>query len=331
MPNILVLNAIHPDGIARLEAEPGYAVTRPAPFTPEALAAHLREAEGIITRGTRIDRALLGQAPRLRFVCRHGVGYDNVDVPALTERGITLAITPEANAASVAEHALMLMLALSRRIVDFNAGVRRGDWVVPAQSRTSDLAGCAVLLLGFGRIGSRVARLCAAFGMRVLVHDPYVPGNTVSGLGFEPAPDLAAALGIADIVSLHCPSDATTRGMVDAGFLAAMRPGALLVNTARGTLVDEAALEAALRAGHLAGAGLDVVHTEPMTSAIPLLALDSVVVTPHVAASTRQGLHRMALASAQNTIDFFAGRLNPASIVNREVVDDRPSEGGVNA
>lgn len=324
MPNILVLNAIHPDGIARLEAEPGYAVTRPAPFTLEALAAHLREAEGIITRGSRIDRALLGQAPRLRFVCRHGVGYDNVEVPALTERGITLAITPEANAASVAEHALMLMLALSRRIVDFNAGVRRGDWVVPAQSRTSDLAGCTVLLLGFGRIGSRVARLCAAFGMRVLVHDPYVPGNTVSGLGFEPAPDLAAALGIADIVSLHCPSDATTRGMVDAGFLAAMRPGALLVNTARGTLVDEAALEAALRAGHLAGAGIDVVHTEPMTSAIPLLALDSVVVTPHVAASTRQGLHRMALASAQNTIDFFAGRLNPASIVNREAVDYRP-------
>ncbi|MBR0644478.1 hydroxyacid dehydrogenase [Plastoroseomonas hellenica] len=315
MPNILVLNAIHPDGIARLEAEPGYAVTRPVPFTPEVLSAHLRQAEGIITRGTRIDRDLLRQAPRLRFVCRHGVGYDNVDVPALTERGITLAITPEANAASVAEHALMLMLALSRRIVGFNADVRRGDWVVPAQSRTSDLAGCAVLLLGFGRIGSRVARFCSGFGMRVLVHDPYVPDNTVSGLGFEPAPDLASALGIADIVSLHCPSDATTRGMVDAGFLAAMKPGALLVNTARGTLVDEAALEAALRAGHLAGAGLDVVHTEPMTSAIPLLALDSVIVTPHVAASTRQGLHRMALAAAQNTIDFFAGRLNPGAIV----------------
>ena len=165
--------------------------------------------------------------------------------------------------------------------------------------------------------------------MHVLVHDPYVPANTVGALGFEPAPDLGAALGRADIVSLHLPSDASTRGMVDAAFLDAMKTGALLVNTARGTLVDEAALEAALRSGHLAGAGLDVVHDEPMTSPIPLLALDSVVVTPHVAASTRQGLRRMALAAAGNTIDFFAGRLSPSAVINREVLADdrRPAAG----
>ncbi|HWX48472.1 MAG TPA: hydroxyacid dehydrogenase [Roseomonas sp.] len=319
MPDILVISPIHRDGLARLEAEPGFTLIPPSEVTPASLPGLLARAEGIIVRGTRVDHALLDQAPRLRFVCRHGVGYDSVDVPALTERGITLAITPEANAASVAEHALMLMLALSRQVVHFNAGVRRGDWVVPSSSPTQDLAGRAVLLLGFGRIGTRVARLCAAFGMRVLVHDPFIPANTIRGLGYEPAPDLPAALAQAEIVSLHCPSNATTRGMVDVAFLAAMRPGALLVNTARGTLVDEAALEAALRSGHLAGAGLDVIAEEPMTTAIPLLSLDTVIVTPHVAASTAQGLRRMALASAENTIQFFTGTLAPDCIVNPEV------------
>ena len=266
-----------------------------------------------------VDRAVLDKAPRLRFVCRHGVGYDNVDVPALNERGIVLAVTPEANAASVAEHALMLMLSLARRVVDFNAGVRRGEWRVPSQSPTLDLGGKTVLLLGFGRIGTRVAKLCGAFGMRVLVHDPFLPANTIRGLGFEPRKNREAALAESDIVSLHCPSNATTRGMVEASFLQAMKPGAILINTARGTLVDEAALEAALRSGHLAGAGLDVVHTEPMTTPIPLLSLENVVVTPHVAASTAQGLRRMAIASAENVIDFFAGRLDRDAVVNPEV------------
>jgi D-3-phosphoglycerate dehydrogenase len=320
VPNILVLNPIHHDGIARLEATPGFTVTRPDALTPPRLEKALAEAEGIIVRGTPIDPALLAQAPRLRFVCRHGVGYDTVDVPALTERGIVLAVTPEANAGSVAEHALMLMLSLSRQLVPFNAGVRCGEWRVPKESATSDLAGNTVLLLGFGRIGTRVARLCAAFGMRVLVHDPFVPRNTVRGLGFEPMADLPEALGLADIVSLHCPAGAQTRGMVDAAFLAAMKRGALLVNTARGTLVDEAALEAALRAGHLAGAGLDVLHTEPMEAVIPLLALENVLLTPHVAASTRQGLHRMALAAAQNAIDFFAGCVDPDAVINHEAL-----------
>jgi D-3-phosphoglycerate dehydrogenase len=316
MPEVLVLGAVHADGLQRLAAEPGFTVVSRVNAAPAELPPLLAGTEAIIVRGTRVDRALLDQAPRLRFVCRHGVGYDNVDVPLLTERGITLAITPDANATSVAEHALMLMLALSRRVVGYNAGVRRGDWVVPSSSLTRDLQGATVLLLGFGRIGARVARLCAAFGMRVLVHDPFIPENTVSGAGYEPAPDLRQALSQADIVSLHCPSSAATRGMVDATFLAAMRPGALLVNTARGTLVDEAALEAALRSGHLAGVGLDVVAEEPMTAAIPLLSLDSVVVTPHVAASTAQGLHRMALASAENVIRFFAGTLPKSCIVN---------------
>ncbi|MBI0435066.1 hydroxyacid dehydrogenase [Roseomonas sp. KE0001] len=321
MPSkVLVPDPIHADGLALLRAEPGVLLLTPEELPPAALEAELAEAEAMIVRGLTVDQALLDRAPRLRFVCRHGVGYDNVDVPALTARGVLLSVTPEANAGSVAEHTLMLMLTLARQVVAFNAGVRRGEWRVPGQSQTFDLAGRSVLILGFGRIGTRVARLCAAFGLRVLVHDPFIPANTIRGLGYEPARDRAAALAEADIVTLHCPSNAETRGMVDAGFLAAMKPGAQLINAARGTLVDEAALEAALRSGRIGGAGLDVVAVEPMPAPIPLLSLPNVVMTPHVAASTAQGLQRMATAAARNVIDFLAGAPDPDAMINPEAL-----------
>ncbi|MGY4803773.1 hydroxyacid dehydrogenase [Teichococcus aerofrigidensis] len=321
MPSkVLVPDPIHADGLALLRAEPGVLLLTSEELPPAALEAELAEAEAMIVRGLTVDQALLDRAPRLRFVCRHGVGYDNVDVPALTARGVLLSVTPEANAGSVAEHTLMLMLTLARQVVAFNAGVRRGEWRVPGQSQTFDLAGRSVLILGFGRIGTRVARLCAAFGLRVLVHDPFIPANTIRGLGYEPARDRAAALAEADIVTLHCPSNAETRGMVDAGFLAAMKPGAQLINAARGTLVDEAALEAALRSGRIGGAGLDVVAVEPMPAPIPLLSLPNVVMTPHVAASTAQGLQRMATAAARNVIDFLAGAPDPDAMINPEAL-----------
>ena len=320
MPHILIPEEIHADGLALLRATPGFTLDAAGPLTGPDAATRLAAADAMILRGMPFGQAQLDQAPRLRFVCRHGVGYDSVDVPALTARGVLLGVTPEANAASVAEHALMLMLALARRVVDFNAGVRRGEWRVRGASPTFELGGATVLLIGFGRIGTRVARLCQAFGMRVLVHDPFVPANTIRGMGCEVVRDRAEGLAAADIVSLHVPSDARNRGMADAAFLAAMKPGAVLVNTARGTLVDEAALEAALRGGSLAAAGLDVLHTEPMVTPPPLLALPNVVVTPHVAASTAQGLRRMAVNAAENVVAFFDGRMDPDAMINPEAL-----------
>jgi len=319
MPRILVPDPIHADGLALLRATPGFELDD-GPLTPANRAERLAAADGMIVRGMRVDTALLEAAPRLRFVCRHGVGYDSVDVPALTARGVLLAVTPEANAASVAEHALMLMLATARQLVPFNAGVRRGEWRVPGASATFDLAGRTVLLIGFGRIGIRVARLCHAFGMRVLVHDPHVRGSSIRAAGCEPMRDRDAALAAAEIVSLHCPSNEQTRRMVNADFLARMRQGAVLINTARGTLVDEAALEAALRSGHIAAAALDVLQDEPMRDPVPLLALPNVLLTPHVAASTAQGLQRMGLASAENAIAFFEGRLDVEAMINPEAL-----------
>jgi D-3-phosphoglycerate dehydrogenase len=320
MPHIVVADPIHPDGIDRLLKAPGVTLDHPGNALAGTLSDRLRRADGLIVRGTPVNEAALTKAERLRVVCRHGVGYDLVDVPALSRRRIALMITPEANAASVAEHTLMLMLTLARRIVPVSAAIRRGEWRVRGQSNTFELGGRSVLVIGFGRIGTRVARLCTAFGMRVMVHDPYMPAGTIRGAGYEAIVERDAGLAQADFVTVHVPANDQTRGSVDAAFLSRMKPGAVFVNTARGTLVDEAALETALRSGHLAAAGLDVLRVEPMVEPVPMLALDNLLVTPHVAASTAEGLRRMAWDAAGNVVDFLAGRPDRDAIVNPEAL-----------
>ena len=322
MPHIVVADPIHPDGIDRLLKAPGVTLDHPGNPSPGSLAERLRHADGLIVRGTVVDRELVAKAKQLRVVCRHGVGYDLVDVAALSERGIAVMITPEANAASVAEHALMLMLTLARRVIQQSDGVRRGQWRVQGQSATFELGGRSILIVGFGRIGTRVARLCAAFGMKVMVHDPFIPAGTIRGAGYEAIVDRDAGLARADIVTVHVPAHEKNRGLVNADFLWRMKRGAVLINTARGTLVDEAALDNALRSGHLAAAGVDVLKVEPMAEPPPMVALDNFVVTPHMAASTAEGLRRMAWDSAGNVIDYLAGKPDRDAIVNVEILQE---------
>src|SRR3954452_7306677 len=179
MPHVICLRPVHPEALALLRAHLGVTVEVLDPVNEQTIAAAMPKAEAVIVRATRIDRAFLPHAPNLRIVARHGVGYDAVDVPALTERGIPLTVTPDANAVSVAEHAMMLMLNIARGTAQYDAKVRALTWSNPPVPPTFDLAGRTVLVMGFGRIGGRVARLCAAFGMKVLVRDPYVAQNTI--------------------------------------------------------------------------------------------------------------------------------------------------------
>lgn len=320
MPHVVLLRSLHPEAEARLRAEPGFTVETLLDPTPAALPRVMRDAEAVIVRATPINAEFLAFSPKLSIVARHGVGYDAVDVAELTKRGIPLTVTADANALSVAEHTLMLMLSLAKQTATLEAHTRAGKWSAGGAPPAFDLAGMTVLVIGFGRIGGRVARLCQAFGMEVLVHDPYVPMNTVKGTGFRHVKTLAEGLPRADWVTIHCPATPETRGMVDAGFLAAMKPGSRLVNTARGTLVDEAALAAALREGRLAGAGLDVFAEEPVRADNPLLAAPHVVVTPHSAAATEQGMRRMGLSCVESIIGHFQGRLDPDMVVNQEVL-----------
>lgn len=319
MPHVLMLRAIHPDAITALKAG-GCTVELLENPDAASLAEALPRAEALTVRLTAITDAVMAAAPKLRIIARHGVGYDSVDIAAATTRGIPVTITPDANAQSVAEHAMMMLLSCARRTWTYDARLRQFGWGVVPEAPTFDLAGRTILVMGFGRIGGRVARLCAAFGMRVLVHDPFVARNTIKGAGFEPVKELHAGLAMADMVTLHVPSSPATRRMVNAEFLAGMKPGAALVNTARGTLVDEAALAAALGAGHIGCAGLDVFEEEPITKPIALLGLPNVVISPHSAASTAQGMRRMAMSCADSILACFDGRLDPDVCVNPEVL-----------
>ena len=320
MPHIVVADPIHPDGIDRLAKAPGVTLDHPGKPSNEELAERLRHADGLIVRGTVVDAALLKHAERLKVVCRHGVGYDLVDVPLLTKRGIALMITPEANAASVAEHALMLMLSLARNVVPVSAAVRRGDWKVRGQSSTVELGGRNVLIIGFGRIGTRTAKRCAAMEMNVLVYDPYKPAADIKAAGCEPVDGLDAALPRADFVSIHCPKTPETIGMFNAARLRLMKPAAYLINTARGGIVDEKALYDALVSGRLAGAGLDVFEQEPPPKGHSLFALANVITAPHVAGVTVEAVDRMSEQTARNLLSALDGDPIRANVINQDVL-----------
>jgi D-3-phosphoglycerate dehydrogenase len=220
----------------------------------ETFHSLLANAHAVALSTTRFGAAELAAAPQLRVVGRIGVGYDSVDVAALSGRGVPLMVVGTANSASVAEAAVYMMLALAKRGMVLDRLVKQGGWRSRFEFAPFDLLGKTVLIIGFGRIGTRTAARCAGFEMRVAVHDPFVPAEGILAAGAHPAPDLDAALREADFVTIHCPKNEQTVGMFDARRLALLKPTAYLVNTARGGIVDEAALYAALVAGSLAGA-----------------------------------------------------------------------------
>ncbi|MBV9537512.1 MAG: hydroxyacid dehydrogenase [Acidisphaera sp.] len=290
------------------------------PPVQEALAKAIGDADGVMVGLERVTADLVAAAPKLRVISRFGVGFDTLDIPACTRRGIPVGVVNGANDLSVAEHAMMLMLAVARRTLEQDASVRRGTWMVQEGRRMHELAGRTVLVVGYGRIGTRVARLCTAFGMTVMVHDPAFPTPRLAADGHVPAPDLMAAVPQADVVTLHCPLQDDTRGMIDADFLAAMQPTAWLINTARGGLVDETALVTALRDGTIEAAGLDVLVREPADASHPLFALRNVVLSPHNAAAPLECFAKMSRRAVANLLDTLDGGIDPGYLVNPEAL-----------
>lgn len=294
-------------------------------FSPSVAAPEfrrlLRDAGGVALTTTPLRAADIEAAPRLRAVGRIGVGYDAVDVEALTRRGIPLMTCGTDNSPTVAEYAMFMMLALAKRSATMDAVPRQGRWSERYAALPTELLGKTLLIVGFGRIGTRVAKRCLPMEMTVEVYDPYVPAEAVRRAGCEPVADLDAALPRADFVSLHCPKTPETAGMFDAARLARMKPSARLINTARGGLVDEAALYAALAAGKLAGAGIDVFAPEPPLTDNPLFTLPNVIVAPHMAGNSRESLDRKALTTARNLLTVLDGGVpNAEYVVNPEAL-----------
>ena len=275
---------------------------------------------GVALGATRFGEPELLAAGDMKVVTRIGVGFDAVDVPALSKHKVPLMVAGTANSPSVAEQALFMMLTLAKRANEMHAMVRDGTWGSRLGVLPFDLYGKTVLIIGFGRIGTRTAKRCQAMEMQVLVYDPYKPAADITAAGCEPVADLDAALPRADFVSIHCPKTPETIGLFNAARLRLMKPTAYLINTARGGLIDEAALYDALSSGRLAGAGLDVFEQEPPPVGRALHALPNVIMAPHVAGVTREAVDRMSEQTARNILSVLDGDPIRQNVINQDVL-----------
>ena len=315
MPHVLVAGRIHPAGIDVLRSAPGITFDLVDEVSAESYAPRMPEADALLIRTQPLPASVIATAPRLRVVSRHGVGYDSVDAAALTARQIPLAVVGDVNSRAVAEHTFTLMLALAKRLTAHDKATREGNWSLRNAFSARELGGRRLLLIGYGRIGRMVGDMARAFGMHVMVHDPFQAADAIRATGAEPAVSLADGLAAADVVSLHIPKSGI-KAMIGAEELALMRPDAFVINTGRGGLIDEDALADALDAGRLGGAGLDVFVAEPPTGHERLLRSERAILSPHIAGLTEECTIRMGEVAARNIVDFFDGKLDPGLVVN---------------
>lgn len=299
--------------------EAGYEVCYPTKnvlVTEEDTLEALKGMVAVIAGSEPYTDRVLAELPQLKIISRNGVGYDKVDLAAATKHGVAVTITPEGNHGAVAEHALALLLATSRSIVSSAVDTRQGNW--RRRSVLIPLRGKVLGIIGLGRIGRSLAERAAGFGLRIMAYEKMPDRAFVTKYRIQLA-DLDTLLSHSDFVSLHTPMSPETEGIINKKTLAKMKKGSILINTARGGLVNEGDLLAALKSGHLAGAGLDVLCAEPPPADHPLLKLDNVVITPHISALDAQALEDMAVGAARNVLDIFDGQWPAAGLLNADV------------
>jgi phosphoglycerate dehydrogenase-like enzyme len=325
MPTVLITPEAYyeqPGPHVTLLREAGFTVSYPRNryFTrglgsEDEAVAELGVADAVIAGGEVFTEKVLANVPRLRVIARSGVGYDRVNVPAATAQGIVVTITPTANHEGVAEHALALLLAVAKGIVRNDRLTRAGGWPL---MRTLPLRTKTLGILGLGRIGRSLAVRVRALGMPVLATETFPIEAFVREHRIELV-DFETLLARSDYLSIHCPLNDATRGLFNASVFARMKQGSVLINTARGGLVVEADLLAALRSGHLGGAGLDVYEQEPTTADNPLFQLDNVAVAPHLAGADALSVENMAIEAAQGVIQLYRGGWPEGAVVNPEL------------
>ncbi|MDE0303496.1 MAG: hydroxyacid dehydrogenase [Albidovulum sp.] len=323
MNKLLVVEPLMSDSMKLLEDRPDIAWELVEDASPEALKGPISDAVAITVRISPLTPEILDAAKSLRAISRHGVGYDNIPVEYCTERGIAVTVVGDANSSSVAEHTIYLMLAASRAGIELDGAVRNGRFGDRSKLIGRDLRGRTLLIVGYGRIGRRLARLAEAFGLRILVFDPYV--EKLEAHAGELVPSLDDGLMKADILSLHIPLTEDTANLIGERELGLLREGSIVVNASRGGLIDENALLRAIRSSHIQGAGLDVFEREPLPADSPLVREKRVVLSPHSASLTSECLDAMGRVTLQNAIDAIDGKLNPKFVVNPQVLDSSKS------
>ncbi len=298
------------------QAEPSGA----ASDTPDDLFAALPGSHAVVAAArVTYDATFLDRVPTMRAICRMGIGYDNIDVEVATDRGVAVCNVPDGPTLATAEHAITLMLAVTKHLKWSDRAIARGEAIDYLTANPGvDVAGRTLGLVGLGRIGSRVAAMAKGLGMRVCAFDPYVEPKLAEELGIELAPSLDDLLSSADVVSLHMPLTEKTKHTMNASRLKQMKPNSYLVNCARGGLLDEAALLESLESGHLSGAALDVFDSEPPAPDHPLLQRDDVIGTPHIASATAEGKDRLWEGAIVQAMQILRGE-RPAHLVNPDV------------
>ena len=304
-PRILIADPVAPEGIELLrscgdvEVKTGQAA--------DALVASIENYDALVVRSeTKVTRAIIEAGTRLQVIGRAGVGVDNINLEAATERGVIVVNAPQGNTIAAAEHTIALLMALARHVPQADASMRAGKWDRKTYVGT-ELRGKTLGIIGMGPIGSEVARRGLGLDMRVLAHDPYVLEDRIRSLGAEPS-DFEGLIATADFISVHVPMTAATKGMLGEEQFARMKDGVRVLNVARGGIIDEAALAAAVKAGKVAGAAIDVFTAEPIAEDNPLLGDPRIITTPHLGASTAEAQERVAVDVAEQIVDVLAGR-----------------------
>lgn len=318
MNKIVISHPLYKDGMALLEGKAELII--PNDGDSDRIIDSLRDADAYILRIGKIDRKAIEQCPNLKVITRPGVGYDSVDVEAATERGIPVVLCPSANARAVAEHTVSMLFACSKNTVESVNETKKGNFNIRNRYAAVDICGKMIVLLGFGNIGRQVAKMCSGLDMQVGVYDPYVKRETVEAMGCTYFEELLDAMAAGDYVSLHLPSLPSTRGMISTAQFGAMKSTAYFLNAARGDVVDEPAMVKALEEGWIAGAGLDVLIEEPMPADHPLMKLNNVVVTPHMAAQTQETVSKLVTMAAEGTLAVLNGEKWP-HVANPEVYE----------
>ena len=317
MYKIGVIEKIHDKGLELLDKNKKFQYEIIEDISKENLIKELPKFDGVTLRVAKLGNEILSKCKKLKVISRHGVGYDNVDVKYLKSNNIKLLITATANAVSVAEHVMYMILTLSKGITQYDQMVRSGQFRnVANKLLTFELLNKEILIMGFGRIGKILIKRCLGFDMKVNVYDPFVEKKYVEEQGGNKIEDLDLFLKTADYLSIHMPLNDKTRNLINLNKLKTMKKNVIIINTARGGIINEKDLDEAVKNNIIFGAGLDVFVNEPIENDSPLLKNKKILLSPHSATFTQECTIRMGIQTVQNLIDFFENKLQKNMIVN---------------
>ena len=316
MKKILVIQPIHEAGIELLKSNANYEFEVVENVDPEFLKSKIKDCDGASIRTAKLTGDVIEAANNLKIISRHGVGYDNIDLEASKKNNLTLAITATANAVAVAEHVMFMLLNISKRKTMYDDTVKEGKFNDRNKlPKTVELWGKNILIAGFGRIGQSLIKRCLGFEMKVFVYDPFVSKDVIENLGGIKVESMEDTCKEMDAISLHIPLNDKTKNIINYDLLKTMKKNCIIINAARGGIVNEIDLDKALKEDLIFGAGLDVFEIEPPESNNPLLKNDKVFLSPHTAAFTEECMTRMGKETIQNIIDFFDEKLEKSKTV----------------